>query len=71
MPVNFSRYICKQKNFLYLNRKNALQPKVTERINKYLDEDTNSYNKIRNNLSQYKNIFQYVYSNIFQILIAL
>ena len=41
------------------------QPKVTEIINEYLDEDTNNYNEMRNNLSQYKSIFQYVYSDIF------
>ena len=41
------------------------QPKVTEIINEYLDEDTNNYNEMRNNLSQCKSIFQYVYSNIF------
>ena len=42
-----------------------LQPKVTKIINEYLNEDTENYNEIRNNLFQCKNIFQYVYSNIF------
>ena len=42
-----------------------LQPKVTEIINEYLNENTENYNEMRNNLSQYKNIFQYVYCNIF------
>ena len=65
MPLKFYQHICKEKNFLYLNRKNVLQPKVTKIINEYLNEDTENYNEIRNNLSQYKNIFQYVYSNIF------
>ena len=53
------------KNFLYLNGKNVLQPKVFKIINEYLDDDTNNYNEMRNSLSEYKNIFQYVYSNIF------
>ena len=42
-----------------------LKPKVKEIINEYLKKDTENYNEMRNNLSQYKNIFQYVYSNIF------
>ena len=44
MPVKFYRHICKEKNFLYLNGKNVLQPKVSEIINEYLDKDTNNYN---------------------------
>ena len=65
MPANFYRHICKEKNVLYLNGKNMLQPKVAELINDNLDEETNNYNEMRNNLSQYKYIFQYVYSNVF------
>ena len=42
-----------------------LQQKVTEIINKYLNEDTENYNEMRNNLSQCKNIFQCVYWDIF------
>ena len=57
MPVKFYRHICNEKNFLYLNGKNVLQPKVSEIINEYLDKDTNNYNQMRNNLSQYKNIY--------------
>ena len=65
MPANFYRHICKEKKVLYLNGKNMLQPKVAELINDNLDEETNNYNEMRNNLSQYKYIFQYVYSNVF------
>ena len=59
------QHICKENNFLYLNGKNVLLPKVSEEINEYLNEDTETYNEMKNNLSQYKNIFQYVYLNIF------
>ena len=72
MPVNFYQHICKEKNFLYLNVKNVQQPKVTEIINEYLDKYTNNYNEMRKNLSQYKNIFQYVCTLMFfQRFIAL
>ena len=65
MPQKFYKHICKGKNFLYLNGKNVLQPKVLKIITDFLNEDKNNYRKVRNNLSSYKSIFQYVYSNVF------
>ena len=65
MPQKFYKHICKEKNFLYLNGKNVLQPKVYEIITDFFKEDDENYKDLRNNLSSYKNIFQYVYSNVF------
>ena len=65
MPQKFYQYICREKNFLYLNGKNVLQPKVSETITEFLKEDEENYVALKNNLSQYKNIFQYVYSKVF------
>ena len=65
MSQKFYQHICKEKNFCYLNGENVLQPKVTKIINEYLNEDTENYNEMRNNLSQFKNIFQCVYWDIF------
>ena len=65
MPQKFYRFICKENNFLYLNDKKVLQPKVVEIITEFLDEDENHYKELRNNLSNYKSIFQYIYSNVF------
>ena len=48
-----------------MNGKNVLQPKVLEIITDFLQEDENNYKELRNNLSSYKNIFQYMYSNVF------
>ena len=56
LPQKFYRHICKEKNFLYLNSKNVLQPKVLEIITVFLKEDENNYKELRNNLSSYKNI---------------
>ena len=64
MPQKFYKHICKKKRFLYLNGKNVLQPKVLEIINDFLNENEENYNDLRNNLSSYDNIFQYVYSNV-------
>ena len=64
MPQKFYKHICKGKN-LYLNGKNVLQPKALEIIMDFSNEDENNYKELRNNLSSYKSIFQYVYSNVF------
>ena len=42
-----------------------LQPKVVAIITDFIKEDENNYKQLRNNLSSYKNLFQYVYSNVF------
>ena len=42
-----------------------LQPKVVEIITDFIKEDKNNYKQLRNNLSSYKSVFQYVYSNVF------
>ena len=64
MPQIFYKHICKDSNFLYLNGKNVLQPKVSEIITDFLNEKKN-YIELRNNLSQYKVIFQYLYLGVF------
>ena len=38
---------------------------MLEIINDFLNENYKNYKDLRNNLSSYKNIFQYVYSNVF------
>ena len=65
MPQKFYRHICKEKNFLHLNGKKVLQPKVLEIIKEFLDEAQSHYKESRNNLSTYRGIFQYIYSNVF------
>ena len=40
MPARFYRHICKEENFLYLNGKNALQPKVSKIITDFIPENT-------------------------------
>ena len=65
MPQKFYRHICKEKNFLHLNGKNVLQPEVLEIIKEFLDEEQSHYKESRNNLSNYRGIFQYIYSNVF------
>ena len=65
IPQKFYKHIWKEKNFLYLNSKSVLQPKVLEIIKEFLNEDQSHYKELRNNLSNCKSIFQYIYSNVF------
>ena len=65
MPPCFYRHIFQGKNFLYLNGKNVLQLKVVEIITDFVKENENNYKELRNNLSSYKNVFHYVYVNVF------
>ena len=65
MPPCFYRHIFQGKNFLYLNGKNVLQLKVVETITDFVKENENNYKELRNNLSSYKNMFHYVYVNVF------
>ena len=39
IPATFYKFICKDENFIYLNGKNVLQPKVSEIITNFLKEN--------------------------------
>ena len=65
MPTEFCKDICQEKDFVYLNGKNVLQPKVLQIISEFIEADDNNYRLLLNNLSSFKTIFQYVYSNVF------
>ena len=57
--------IRKEKDFLYINGINVFQLKVCEIITDFLKEGNENYIELGNNLPLYKNIFQYVQSNLF------
>ena len=57
MPTAFYKHICKEKNFLYLNGKSVLQPKVLDPISGFIKKDERRYKMLQNNLSRYKNIY--------------
>ena len=65
ISIEFYKFICQEKNFLYLNGKNVLQPKVLQIIGEFIEKDEKNYRLLQNYLSSYKNIFQYVYSNVY------
>ena len=43
MPIRYYKYICEEKNFLYLNGKNVLQPKVLQIIADFVEKDEQNY----------------------------
>ena len=50
MLAAFYKFICKEENFIYLNGKNILQPKVSEILTNFLAEDEKNCVLLRNNL---------------------
>ena len=68
MPAEFYKYVCLEENFVYLNEENVFYPKVSEIICKFMQKDEKNYNKLRNNLCYFKNIFQCVYSNVYPVV---
>ena len=65
IPSEFYRYICKEKNFIYLNGKDVSQPGVLEIVGNFIDKSKQNLHMLQENLARFKDIFQYVYSNVF------
>ena len=60
MPSVLYKHVYSKDNYLHVNHKNVLYPKVFE-INGFLNVDEKKYMLLKNTFSQFKNIFQYVY----------
>ena len=65
IPSEFCRYICKKKNFIYLNGRDVGQPGVLEIVGNFIDQGKPNLRMLQENLARYKDIFQYVYSHVF------
>ena len=64
MPADFYKFICLEENYLYLNGKNV-NPKIANIIWKLIQADEKNYSKLRNNVCHFKDIFQYVYADVY------
>ena len=60
IPSDFYKFICREEHFLYLNGKKNLYPNIAEIVWKFIAEDDKNFNKLRNSLCQFKEIFRYV-----------
>ena len=65
IPSEYYRFFCEEKNFLYLNGKNVLQPTVMQITIDFIEREEKNLKLMQNNLGRYKSIFQYVYSNVY------
>ena len=64
-PSDFYRYICEEKNFVYLNDRNVEQPGALEIVGNFIDQGKQNLRMLQESLARYKDIFQYVYSHVF------
>ena len=68
IPSSFYRYICEQNNFIYLNSKDVSQLGVLEIVCSFIDMSIQNLRMLQENLSRFKGIFQYGYSNVFPVV---
>ena len=60
---SFYKYICQPDNFLYLNGKNVIYPRVAEIVMDYIEADENNFKKLKRKLIENQKIVQYVYAS--------
>ena len=65
VPSEFYKHICKDKNFKYLNGRDAGQPGALEIVGNFIDQGKQNLRTLQEHLAQYKDIYQYVYSHVF------
>ena len=63
IPAEFYRYICEEKNFIYLNSRDAGQPGMLEIVGGFIDQGKQNLRMLQEHLARYKDIYQYVYSH--------
>ena len=62
---SFYKHICKPENFMYLNGKNVIYPRVAEIVHKYIEKNKENFDKLKKKLIKNKKIFQFVYSSAY------
>ena len=65
IPPDFYRYICEEKNFIYLNDRDVGQPVVLEIVSGFIEQGKQNLRMLQEHLARYEHIFQYVYSHLF------
>ena len=65
IPPEFYRYICEEKNCIYLNGRDVSQPGVLEIVGEFIDKGKQNLRMLQEHLARYKDIYQYVYSHVF------
>ena len=70
IPSEFYRYICEDENSKYLNGRDVSQPGVLEIVSSFIDQGKENLRMLQKHLAKYKDIFQYVYSDVFPEIYA-
>ena len=65
IPSEFYRYICKEKDFIYLNGRDVGQPGALEIVRGFINLGKENLRMLQEHLARYKDIYQYVYSHVF------
>ena len=65
IPTDFYRYICEEKNFIYLNGRDVGQPGALEIVGNFINQGKKNLQMLQEYLACYEDIFQYVYSHMF------
>ena len=65
IPPDFYRYICEEKNLIYLNGWDVGQPGVLDIVSGFIAQGKQNLRMLQEHLAWYKGIFQYVYSHLF------
>ena len=65
IPSEFYRYICKEKDFIYLNGRDVGQPGALEIVGGFINLGKENLRMLQEHLARYKDIYQYVYSHVF------
>ena len=60
IPTEFYRYICQEED-----GRDVSQPGVLEIVGRFINQDKSNFCMLKQNLANYKDIFQYVYSHTF------
>ena len=65
IPSEFYRYICKEKDFIYLNGRDVGQTGALEIVGGFINLGKGTLRMLQEHLARYKDIYQYVYSHVF------
>ena len=65
IPSEFYRYICEEKNFIYLNSRDVGQPGVLEIVEGFINQGKQNLRMLQEHLARFKDICQYVDSHVF------
>ena len=65
VPSEFHRYICQEKNFIYLNGRDVCHPTVLEIVGGFIDHGEQNLRMLQEYLAKFKDIYQFVYLHVY------